>query len=411
MPFSFEQFYKINQRVLIWIVLALLLWLLRDFFGLIFIVYVLALVILPVARLIQQRLHLPARGALVLVYLLLLLGMFGLVRFVTPTVVGEVNRLVSNLGATQQRLIEFDDRFAANYPNLQQPLMSYLRGTLEPGVRDTLETSLSEEAQRLGLPDAAAHSPTRYDEQHADTASQALVAFEQKQLLNSLFDELAGVVRHHAPMAIKLFYQGTATLGFGLLFSFLILADSKRLSKLVDGLRHSRLKDFYEQAAEPVVRLSSSIGIALRAQAMIALVNATLTAIGLMLLGVPSIAMLTMMVFFCGFVPVIGTFVSTVPILLIAINAGGAHLALAAVALVTVVHMVEAYVLNPLIYGKEFRFNPVLTLIILFVAYHAFGVWGMLLGLPITRYLLRDVFAVPIGEDDTKTAVDAKTGN
>ncbi|MFX7212936.1 hypothetical protein ABTI51_18390, partial [Acinetobacter baumannii] len=49
---------------------------------------------------------------------------------------------------------------------------------------------------------------------------------------------------------------------------------------------------------------------------------------------------------------------------------------------------------NPLIYGAEFELNPVLTLIILFIAYHTFGVWGMLLGLPVARYVMQDVFAL-----------------
>jgi predicted PurR-regulated permease PerM len=73
--------------------------------------------------------------------------------------------------------------------------------------------------------------------------------------------------------------------------------------------------------------------------------------------------------------------------------------------MVMMVHTIEAYLLNPLIYGAEFELNPVLTLIILFVAYHAFGVWGMLLGLPVARYLLRDVFGVAIGGKETLKAV------
>lgn len=406
MPFSFEQFYLRNQRVLIWLVLAVLLYLLRDFFGLIFIVYVLALFVLPLARQLHRRLRLPRRAALVVVYLLMLGAMFGFVRFVTPKVAGEVARMVNNLGTIQQRLIEADDRFAERYPNLQQPLMSYLRGTLNPQVRESLEASLSAEAARLGLPEAAAHAPTRYDEEHEDDASQRLVEFEQQLLLSSLFDELAGVVRKHAPQAIKLLYQGTATLGFGLLFSFLILVDQDRLSRLVEGLRHSRLRHFYDQAAEPILRLSTAIGMGLRAQSTIALLNAVLTAIGLMILGVPSIAMLTVIVFLCGLVPVVGTFVSTVPIVLMAINGGGVKLVLLSLALVAIIHAVESYLLNPLIYGKEFSFNPVLTLIILFVAYHAFGVWGMVLGLPIARYLLKDVFQVPLDNEAAAASAD-----
>jgi predicted PurR-regulated permease PerM len=105
--------------------------------------------------------------------------------------------------------------------------------------------------------------------------------------------------------------------------------------------------------------------------------------------------MLSVIVFVCSFVPVLGSIISTTPIALVALNAGGLNLTLAAVGLVIVIHVVEAYFLNPLIYGKHLKLNPVLTLIILYVAYHVFGLWGMLLGVPVARYFIHDVLGVP----------------
>jgi predicted PurR-regulated permease PerM len=62
---------------------------------------------------------------------------------------------------------------------------------------------------------------------------------------------------------------------------------------------------------------------------------------------------------------------------------------------VIVAHAIEAYLLNPLVYGKHLKLNPVLTLIILFVGYHAIGLWGVLLGVPVARYIIHDVLGVP----------------
>ena len=84
--------------------------------------------------------------------------------------------------------------------------------------------------------------------------------------------------------------------------------------------------------------------------------------------------------------------------MLVALNAGGFGLSLAAIALVVIVHAIEAYLLNPLIYGKHLKLNPVLTLIILYVSYHAFGFWGLLLGVPVARYIIHDVLGVPYRE-------------
>jgi predicted PurR-regulated permease PerM len=411
MSFSLEQFYRANQRVLIWVLLAALLWLLRGFFGLMFVVYVLVLLVLPTARAVHRRLRIPERLALVAVYVVLLLGMAGFVRFVTPSVVTEINHLVANLGSIQTRLIDANEHFAERYPSLQAPMLGYLRSSLQGDVRQQFEQDLTAEAARLGLPEGAARSPARWNEvEGEDPASRALVHFEQERLLGSLFQELSDAVRKRAPQAVTLLYHGVATLMLGMIFSFLILVDLRRLTAFVEGLRRSRLRDFYEQAGPPIAQLGASIGVGIRAQAIIAAINALLTTVGLAILGVPSIAMLALIVFICGFVPIVGMFASTLPMLLVAINVGGAKLALGTVAMVVVVHLVESYLLNPFIYGAGFKFNPVLTLMILFIGHHAFGIWGMLLGLPVARYFLADVFAVPLESAGAASSHDAEDG-
>ena len=195
---------------------------------------------------------------------------------------------------------------------------------------------------------------------------------------------------------INILYRATATTVLGLLFSFLILIDLKRIRNSIEGLRNSRVGDFYLEAAEPVARFGMLLGRAIEAQAVIACLNTVLTLIGLLVLGIPLVAMLSVIVFACSFLPVIGVFLSTVPIVLVALNAGGLGLSLSAVVLVAVIHAVEAYLLNPLIYGRHMKLNPVLTVIILYVAYHAFGLWGMLLGVPVARYFIHDVLGVPV---------------
>ena len=57
-------------------------------------------------------------------------------------------------------------------------------------------------------------------------------------------------------------------------------------------------------------------------------------------------------------------------------------------AAIVVVHLLEAYVFNPRIYAARFHLNPVIVLIILLVAHEVFGIWGMLLGIPVTHYVL-----------------------
>ena len=84
-------------------------------------------------------------------------------------------------------------------------------------------------------------------------------------------------------------------------------------------------------------------------------------------------------------------FISSVPIVLMAINSGGIELGLWAVLMIIVIHLIEAYVLNPRIVSSVMHINPVMTLIILYIAHSVMGMWGMLLGVPIAVYIYRKI--------------------
>lgn len=388
MAFSLDQFYRLNRKALIWLALAVVLWLMRDYFGLVFLTFVLAFFAMPAARWLHERLRLPYRAGLVVVYLLFLCALAGFGRFVTPNVIDEGTRLVTNLESIQQRLITLDQRFATEYPALHKPLSGYLQSLLDADAAAQLDRQLAERQLSQQTPTG---STAAGSEVVQPPSRQAL-------LIEALFREQAQRLRTYTPHLVNLIYRGTATMALALLFSFLILLDLVRLQRLVRSLQGSRLHDVYSEAAGPLVRFTQVIGQGLRAQASIALANTALTLVGLLLLGVPSVAVLSMIVFVCSFIPVIGVFISTVPIALVALNTGGFDLALWSLGMVVAIHVIEAYALNPLIYGRSLKLNPVLTLIILFIAYHTFGIWGMLLGVPVTRYLLNDVLRVALDE-------------
>lgn len=393
--FSVNEFYQRNRRVVIWAILFGLLWLLRDFFGLVFLSFVLAIIAMPLAEFGERRTRLPHWLALALVYLLFLVLLASFVRFVVPSVASEANRMIGNLPATQQRLIEVKNRLVDQYPTLRQPLGGYLASALEDDLVAQVEQRLADERVRLSLTES--EIAAGMESRAAPEGALAEYFSRRDQLyLNALVTEQFQKVREYAPNVINMLYHGTATTLLALLFSFLILIDIKRIKRGIGQLRNSRIGDFYEEAAQPIVRFGMLVGRAIEAQATIALVNTVLTLVGLLLLGIPLVAMLSVIVFVCSFVPVLGVFISTTPIVLVALNAGGPMLSLAAVGMIVVIHAIEAYLLNPMIYGRHMKLNPVLTLIILYVGYHAFGLWGMLLGVPVTRYFIHDVLGVPL---------------
>ena len=392
--FSFNEFYQRNRRIVIWVILFGLLWLLRDFFGVVFLSFVLAIVAAPLADIGTRRLRLPHWLSLTLVYLLFLVVLGSFVRFVVPSVASEVNRMIGNLPSTESSVIEAKNRLVETYPTLRQPLNGFLRSALPDERVASIESQLNTERQRLGVT----------DEQIAESANGttrpagALAEYFNRQdqlYVNELMAGQFQHVRDYAPAVINMLYRATATTLLGLLFSFLILIDLKRITRSIEGLRNTRIGDFYAEAAEPVARFGMVLGRAIEAQAVIAVVNTALTLIVMLVLGIPLVAMLSLIVFACSFLPVVGVVASMVPIVLVALNAGGLGLSVTAVWVLIVLHAVEAYLLYPWIYGRHLKLNPVLTVIILYVAYHAFGLWGMLLGVPVARYFINDVIGLP----------------
>ena len=398
--FSLSEFYQRNRRFVIWAVLFGLLWLLRDFFALVFLTFVIANLAAPVAELGTRRLRLPQWVSLTIVYVLFLIVLWTFVRFVVPTVGTELNRMVSNLPMTEQRLIEIKNGVLEGHPTLREPLEGFLRSALTDERAAVINEQLANERARLDLSEAmiadAAEALT------PPTGALAEYFNRQDRLyLNALLTEQFQALRHYAPTIVNALYRAIATMALALLFSYLILIDQARIKHGVMRLKTSRVGDFYAEAAPPIVRFGMLLSRAIEAQAAIAVINTLLTLIGLLLLRIPLTAMLSVVVFVCSFVPVLGVLISTTPIVLVALNAGGFGLSLAAIALVVIVHAVEAYLLNPLIYGKHLKLNPVLTLIILYVSYHAFGFWGLLLGVPVARYFIHDVLGVPYRDRPT----------
>jgi predicted PurR-regulated permease PerM len=184
-----------------------------------------------------------------------------------------------------------------------------------------------------------------------------------------------------------------------ILFSFLIMLDLPNLITKFMTLRHSRVGGIYKETAFSVIRFSQVVGENFRAQVMISLINTTLTLIGISIIGTGTTALLSFVVFICGLIPVLGVIISSIPVMLVALNVGGLQMVMTVLILIIFVHLIEAYILNPRIVSAVMHINPVLTLIILYISHSIMGLWGMLLGVPIAVYFYRQVIQVPNGKN------------
>jgi predicted PurR-regulated permease PerM len=182
-------------------------------------------------------------------------------------------------------------------------------------------------------------------------------------------------------------------LGLALLLSFLICIDIPRLKRGLNQLEQSRIKEIYKEVVPGISNFGKLIGRTFEAQGLIAIVNSLLTLVAIELLGIQNALFLCSVVFLCSFIPVLGVVFSSIPIAIMALiqEDGGLLLALSSIGAILLVHFIETSLLNPKILGDMLHLHPVLVLTILAISEHFFGIWGLLLGVPVSVYIIRFV--------------------
>lgn len=335
MTANIRNFARTNKVILIWTAFAALVYLVRDMFGLVFITYVMCFIVHGLTQKLHRQAGLHRRLMVTLLYVLLAAAIGAVIFFVIPRLLAEAKSFTEQL------------------PDTLSTIDGWVEGHLENNE------SLRPIAERI----------------------TSMLTPEQMVL--------KGWAMGKAALERSLHYL--AWFFLGLLFSFLIMMDLPRLTRAVRELRFTRLAPFYEEMAGSVVLFAKVVGENFRAQILISLINTTLTAVGLHLLGIQGAVFLCATVFICGLIPVLGVFISSVPIILMAVNSGGVTLALWASVMIVLIHMLETYVLNPRIVSAVMHINPVMTLMILYIAHSLIGLWGMLLGVPIAVYCYRQL--------------------
>ena len=178
-----------------------------------------------------------------------------------------------------------------------------------------------------------------------------------------------------------------------LLLAFLILIEWHGLITGIADLRNTRVQPIIDEVAPGIIALGKLIGKSFQGQVIISIVNAVLMLLTLWIIGVDYKFVLTLLVFVSSFIPVLGVVLSGIPICIIAILQpdGSLLMALQVILAIALIHFFEAMVLSPRIIGKIGHLHPVVVVVILLVAEHFFGMWGLLLGVPVAIYLLRVV--------------------
>lgn len=174
-----------------------------------------------------------------------------------------------------------------------------------------------------------------------------------------------------------------------IILSFVLIWDLPRTKEKLRTYSEGRTAEIYREVAPGALAFGTMLGRAFEAQSIVAFVNAALSVLVFLLLGLPSIALLAMIVFVCSYIPILGMILSTLPAAFLALKVGGITHVFWLIAGILIIHAVEAYMLNPLIYGRHLKLHPVAVLLILMVAEHLFGVWGLLMGVPVAAFIVK----------------------
>jgi predicted PurR-regulated permease PerM len=371
------------EKILIWVVFFLCIYALRSFFGILFITFVISYIASNIVKGICSRIQRPSTERRIrwlvttIVFLLFLSLIFGAGNYIFPRIVDQVRGFVTSVQhlmpiQVRKAFHRGEDAIAETQEVPAHPnLIDYAEGLLEKILGEKEFSELKETPEYRATLDKI-----------TDKLKEWIV-----QSSPGVFKQI--------PLIILFLVKGISDFLVSILLSFIIVLQLPALKTGFSRLEQSRISRFYREIAPDIVGFGRSIGRAFQAQALIAICNTILTFLGLLFFNVTSPLFLSLIVFICSFIPVLGIFISSLPICMLGLQTGGFVLVLKLIAFITVIHLIEAYVLNPKIVGAVMKIHFLAVVIILLVAGKLFGFWGLLLGIPTFQYIFNQIIMLP----------------
>ncbi len=403
LPPPWDRIFSLTTRCFVWALLIAMLYILRPFLLLVFLTFVFAYIqahgVEGLAHRIKSR---PLR--VITVGMVFLGTLFATGFTLLPQVQQQAKDVINN---RETYIAEADKQvnlFLANYPSLYKALAKHKDTATLLATPDGVGTSLNpnnasvrkpgEQVDPKNQDTQGAQDKPGEDDQGSDTTENGS-GQPPLPIVRGLIDNVVMSFAENPLQISQSVFSYASSFLMSLLFSFLIVLDLRKITRGVRGLKNTKIGFIYDEVADNIAGFGRVLGRALEAQLFIAVCNTILTAIGIWVLGLPNLLVLSTIVFFCSFIPVAGTFISSTPIALLALQSGGVTTMLIAIAMIMIVHALETYVLNPQIYGHHMHMNPVLVLIVLTIGGKLFGIWGLVLGIPIVNYVFRHAIRYP----------------
>jgi predicted PurR-regulated permease PerM len=174
--------------------------------------------------------------------------------------------------------------------------------------------------------------------------------------------------------------SGVVTALLTLVLAFLFVKDGPRF---LPWLRAVAGEGAGGHIVEVLRRIWTTLGDFIRVQALVALVDAVLIGVGLVVLGIPLAIPLAVLTFLGGFVPIVGALVAGALSVLVALVSNGFTTALIVLALIVLVQQLEGNVLQPYLQGRSLRLHAAVVLLAVTAGSTLYGIAGAFLSVPV----------------------------
>src|SRR5438105_1803432 len=132
------------------------------------------------------------------------------------------------------------------------------------------------------------------------------------------------------------------------------------------------------QIAEFLTEVGRVISGYVRARLIVSAVVGALATIGLWAIGMPFWLVLGILVGVANLIPVLGSWLGGGPVTLVALLTKPPSFLFAVLAIIVVAHLVDGWILSPIVLKETLDLHPVVTLVAVVIGAELFGIWGAL---------------------------------
>ncbi|MGW0365470.1 AI-2E family transporter [Streptomyces sp. NPDC002990] len=172
-----------------------------------------------------------------------------------------------------------------------------------------------------------------------------------------------------------------ATAILALLLIFFFLRDSDRAVGTLRSVAPHHTGDMLEAMAR---RAFEAVEGFMRGTTFIALIDAILITVGLLILRVPGAVGLGALVFVGAYIPYLGAVISGAVAILVAFADRGWVIGLWALGVVLAVQVIEGNLLQPVVQSRTVQMHPAVVMVAITAGATVAGILGMLLAVPVT---------------------------